>query len=184
VPALIPGYPERDVYVEDVTFGIAWYQRGHWADRLAAIDADIAAMQQKTAAGGSGDARDQDLYDRLLASTTVRPVRSATVRHTPPPPFRRAEPLSIGIVVADASLDVTLRYRRVNQAEPWQAVRMTREASRHTAVIPAPYTDSVFPLQYYFELRGGSPPGARLYPGFDAGWSGPPYLVVRQSARA
>jgi hypothetical protein len=173
----------RGVYVEDVTFGIAWYQRGHWADRLAAIDADIAAMQQKTAAGGSGDARDQDRYDRLLASTTDRPVRSATVRHTPPPHFRRAQPLSIGVVVPDASLAVTLRYRRVDQAEPWQAVPMKRGSSRHTAVIPAAYTDSVFPLQYYFELRGGSPPGARLYPGFDAGWSSQPYVVVRQSAR-
>jgi hypothetical protein len=174
----------KGVYVEDVTFGIAWYQRGHWADRLAAIDTDIAAMQQKTAAGGSGDGRDQDRYDRLLASTTDRPVRSATVRHTPPPPFRRAQPVSIGIVVPDPSVAVTLHYRRVDQAEPWQAEPMKREKGRHTAVIPARYTDSAFPLQYYFELRGGSLPGAWLYPGFDAGWSSQPYVVVRQSARA
>jgi hypothetical protein len=173
----------KGVYVEDVTFGIAWYQRGHWADRLAAIDADIAAMQQKTVAGGSGDGRDQERYDRLLASTTDRPVRAATVRHTPPPPFRRGQPVSIGIVVPDASWAVTLHYRHVDQAEPWQAEPMKRESSRHSAVIPAGYTDSVFPLQYYFELRGGSAPGAWLYPGFDAGWSSPPYVVVRQAAR-
>ena len=88
--------------------------------------------------------------------------------------------MPVGIVVGDAFASVTLHYRRVNQAEPWRAEPMKKESGRHAAVIPADYADSAFPLQYYFELRGGSSLDACLYPGFDAAWSSQPYVVVRQ----
>jgi hypothetical protein len=56
---------------------------------------------------------------------------------------------------------------------------MENTADLCAAVIPPAYTDSLFPLQYYFELRDrtGQP---SLYPGF---WNRPtsePYFVVRQ----
>ena len=35
------------VYVADITFGSEPWLRGHWSDRLSAIDADIAQMAQK-----------------------------------------------------------------------------------------------------------------------------------------
>jgi hypothetical protein len=169
----------RSVYVEDVSFGIAWYQRGHWADRLKAIDADIAAMEQKAAPGLSGSLPEG--YDRLLASASDRPVRRAGVQHTPAPPFRRGEAVPIALLVPDSYGPTTLRYRHVNQAEPWRSAPMKRETGRHAGAIPAEYSDSAFPLQYYFELHGG-PGGDRcLYPGFDAGWTSQPYLVVRQA---
>ena len=34
----------RGVYQDDLAFGPEPHLRGHWADRLAAIDADLAAM--------------------------------------------------------------------------------------------------------------------------------------------
>ena len=37
------------MYVADITFGPLPHQRGHWSDRLPAIDADIAAMEQALA---------------------------------------------------------------------------------------------------------------------------------------
>ena len=47
-----------------------------------------------------------------------------------------------------------------------------------SAVIPAQYTDSAFPLQYYFELQQGA--SARLHPGLGANQMQCPYFVVRQ----
>jgi hypothetical protein len=51
----------------------------------------------------------------------------------------------------------------------------------YRATIPAAYTDSVFPLQYYFELRE-SPERAWLHPGFAADLANQPYYVVRRAS--
>jgi hypothetical protein len=73
-----------------------------------------------------------------------------------------------------------LHYRHVNQAERWQSMPMTRSAQGFMAAIPAGYTDSPFPLQYYFELsRSGA---AWLYPGFNATLSNQPYYAVWKRA--
>jgi hypothetical protein len=50
----------------------------------------------------------------------------------------------------------------------------------YRATIPAAYTDSAFPLQYYFELRE-SPEMAWLHPGFSADLANQPYYVVRRA---
>jgi hypothetical protein len=48
------------------------------------------------------------------------------------------------------------------------------------ATIPGDYTDSAFPLQYYFQLHTES--GAVwLVPGLTQKGSGQPYFVVRQA---
>jgi hypothetical protein len=73
-----------------------------------------------------------------------------------------------------------LHYRRVNQAEAWQRQEMTAENAMFHAVVPAEYTDSPFPLQYYFELRD-SAGWSQLVPGLNDDWSNQPYYVVRQS---
>ena len=39
----------RQVYVDDITYGLVPNQRGHWADRLAAIDQDLADMEERIA---------------------------------------------------------------------------------------------------------------------------------------
>ena len=72
-----------------------------------------------------------------------------------------------------------LYYRHVNQAERWQLMEMAAEGNRFRAIIPAAYTDSSYPLQYYFELRHQTG-AASLYPGFASDLSNQPYFVVRQ----
>jgi hypothetical protein len=44
------------------------------------------------------------------------------------------------------------------------------------AAIPAAYTDSPYPLEYYFEVDQ-----TQLVPGFQAGLTNQPYYVVRQA---
>ena len=53
----------------------------------------------------------------------------------------------------------------------------------YRAVVPAGYTQSLYPLQYYFELKTG-PDQACLFPGFAANLSNQPYFVVRQPGGA
>lgn len=74
-----------------------------------------------------------------------------------------------------------LHFRHVNQAQLWRSEEMTPRGDRYRAAIPADYTHSPYPLQYYFELSEGSD-SAWLYPGFDPTLSNQPYLVVRQAS--
>jgi hypothetical protein len=73
-----------------------------------------------------------------------------------------------------------LRYRRLNQAEIWQVIEMEKPGDDFRAVITAEYTNSPFPLQYYFQVRSVS--GERsLFPNLERKWQGQPYYVVRQA---
>lgn len=152
--------------------------RGHWLDRLAAIDDDIADMAKRLeGAKTTDDARTGAAIIEALA----RPKRGfATVKHTAPARFRPGQPLEVEFTV-DRAVKLTgarLFYRHVNQAERWQSVEMEAGAGKHKGTVPAAYTESPFPMQYYFELREG-PEKAWLYPGFAADLSNQPYEVVR-----
>jgi hypothetical protein len=168
-------------FVDDVTFGPGWYQRGHWRDRLAAIDKDIAVMEQAPLpADAPGKTQPRpDLIEAVIGHS-VRP--RVQVQHAPPPVFSPGQSVAIDLVVAKPVTAVRLRYRRINQAEAWRTEPMEPHREGHRATIPADYTDSVFPLQYYFELIGGSASAVSLYPGFDDTWCNQPYFVVRQAA--
>ena len=73
-----------------------------------------------------------------------------------------------------------LWYRHVNQAERFESVEMQPHAKGYGASIPAAYTDSPYPLQYYFEMKE-SPEKVWLYPGFAADLSNQPYFVVQRA---
>jgi len=53
---------------------------------------------------------------------------------------------------------------------------MTKAGNTFTAAIPAEYTNSPFPLQYYFEIHTAG--GATMHPGFKENFTGTPYFVV------
>jgi hypothetical protein len=55
---------------------------------------------------------------------------------------------------------------------------MTSSGSEYTAGIPQTYTDSPFPLQYYFEIKSAANK-SWLYPGFNADRTNQPYFVLR-----
>jgi hypothetical protein len=169
----------RGVYVDDLTYGPEWYQRGHWADRLDALERDRAAMASLKAPEplAGADAERNRAWERAVLTPGERP--RPAFRHAVPEAFERARPLAIGLEMSGVEA-VRLRYRHTNQAEPWQIEAMAREGSAWRGIIPAGYTDSVFPLQYYFELVLATPAAVVLCPGFDASWTNTPYWVVRQ----
>jgi hypothetical protein len=182
----------RNIYRADVTFGPGDFQRGHWLDRLPAIDADIADMErilQRANAAKTAAAAPAPAMDRAIKAVLRQPLERRRMAkldlHRPPTTFRRGAPLLVEISVApdrDATQmkSVYLRFRRVNQAELWQAVEMRQEGTNYSASIPADYTDSPFPLQYHFELRERSGV-AWFFPGLWPGWEGQPYFVARQA---
>jgi hypothetical protein len=50
----------------------------------------------------------------------------------------------------------------------------------YTAKVPGAYTDSQFPLEYYFEVKE-SAELALLYPGLSVNLTQQPYFVVRRA---
>jgi hypothetical protein len=178
------------VYVSDVTYGPDPQVRGHWLDRLPAIDDDIADMEKRAQQLHSGAAAPSPQLATQSASLAVsealaRPRRAQfPCRHAPSANFHPGEPLAIALAVTNAappSLTARLQYRHVNQAEIWIAAPMQYRAGRYVAAIPGDYTQSPYPLQYYFELHSKTE-GASLYPGLSApSLSNQPYYVVRQA---
>ena len=169
------------VYVADITFGPLPHQRGQWADRVAAMDADIALLAKKldsTPVGGTQSAE----VKAAIAEALGKPQRiKVSCNHVPAQSFVAGKQLDIGLEVADAA-SMEMFYRHVNQGERYQTVAMTRAANGFTATIPAAYTDLPYPLEYYFEVRQ-SPKEATLYPGLGQDRLGQPYFVVRQARR-
>jgi hypothetical protein len=170
----------RDVYKSDVTAGELRHLRGHWLDRLPAIDQDIAAMEKKLTNNKAGQADSAGHIERCIREALSKPRRRTVVsRHMPPSAFRAGEPLQIELALQDPPQSVGLYYRHVNQGERFEAVLMLGEGNRFRAGIPGTYTNSPYPLQYYFEIKHASG-SASLYPGFAPDLENQPYFVVRQ----
>jgi hypothetical protein len=170
----------KSIYVPDIAVGELAWLKGHWLDRLPAIDDDIAQMEQRLpAAKAAADPRVQVAIQEALA----RPKREpAAARHQAPTQFRPKAPLELVFSLEKGTKlsSARLYYRHVNQAERFESAEMEPRADAWRAAIPAAYTDSPYPLQYYFELKQ-SPEKAWLHPGFTEDLSNQPYFVVRRA---
>jgi hypothetical protein len=169
----------RAVYAADVTVGELAWLRGHWTDRLPAIDADIAAMEKRRAVEVAPSA-ETPRAKIAIAEALATPARgSIAVSHIPEPHLRDNEPLYIELK-APANAIARLWYRHFNQAERWQTMEMLPlpDSDRFRASLPASFTSSPWPVQYYFEARLG-PERVWLYPGFDSTRANQPYFIVR-----
>ena len=174
-------------YLPDVTYGPEFFQRGQWLDRLPAIDQDTADLETLL----KQPPADTQKVDANVIRQAMRAVLNESPDyehpflanlHTPPPSFQRGKPLPIVARIGGSAMiaGLRLRYRHVNQAELWQATDMEQTGEEYRAAIAAEYTDSPFPLQYYFQIRTSSG-NAWLYPGLEQRWRGQPYYFVRQA---
>src|SRR5262249_5274917 len=186
----------KDVYVSDITFGPERQLRGSWSERLAAIDQDVerlAKMLENVSSAAAKSDQSQNSAKAAFANSknpemamqaVMSPRRqSMTLQHERPLSFRPGEALTILASSgnpAGAGLNaVRLHYRHVNQAEEYQVASMQKSAQGWSAGIPANYTNSPFPLQYFFELDTAA--GSCLFPSLGAHLCDQPYFVVRQS---
>jgi hypothetical protein len=167
------------VYAADLSASDKISNRGAWADRLPAIDQDIADMAaQVTTAVPTKDAS----VIRAVQMALAPPRRSATaVTHQPPALARGADvALEFTLGTGQRVTSARLFYRHVNQAERYETLQMERTGNRYRARIPAAYADSPFALQYYVEFRA-TPADAWLYPGFAADRLNQPYFVLQRA---
>jgi hypothetical protein len=161
----------KGIYAVDVSYGEIPQRRGHWSDRLAAIDADLAAMKSAIATQPGGDSG-----ANIVAAIAAPPERLMTqAHHVTAERFAPGADLPVVLNGAgDASAQ--LFYRHVNHGERWQSMAMSQEGDTFRAAIPGTYTNSSYPLQYYFVLTKGTQ--AALYPGFSVTLSNQPYFAV------
>ncbi len=166
------------VYALDIGYGSVPMRRGHWVDRIDAINADLDAMRQKLASAPVAAIPFPNTA-QAIAAAIGKPVRpSANCTHAAPESFHPGAPLSLTITIAAGNVQsVRLHYRHVNQAERWLSTEMQSGNGRHAAAIPADYTQSPYPLQYYFELIYTNNT-ASLYPPFNPTLSNQPYYAI------
>ena len=166
----------RGVYISDISYGRIQKRRGHWSDKLAGIDKDIDAMRAALKSGVAAGAGASQAIARVTG-IPKRPVVACT--HAVPERFSPGSPLTLSVMVP-AGISARLHYRHVNHAERWRSMEMSGSGGKLMAAIPADYTASPFPLQYYFELS--RPQAAWLYPAFNATLSNQPYYAVWKRA--
>lgn len=168
----------RDVYKEDITVGERPHLRGHWLDRLPAMDKDIEFMNKKLASATPDNANDA-LVKSCIQESLGRPARlSANCKHIQPMHYKNSEPVNIELT-ADKAKTVKLYYRHVNQGERYQSIEMQAKDKNFRATIPSGYTNANYPIEYYFELIE-SAKSATLYPGFQPQLNNQPYFLISQ----
>ncbi len=172
----------KDIYLPDVTFGERAYLRGHWFDRLPAIADDIALMTKKLEQIPAGSAKNDPVISEAIGQAMGRPNRiKISARHTQPTHFKDGQPIELQLSFDKLPKSARLYYRHVNQGERYQSLDMKAEGLSFKAEIPADYTNTDYPLEYYFELRE-SPELACLYPGFNEKLDNQPYFVIRKNS--
>jgi hypothetical protein len=171
----------RGVYKADVTLGDDDVVRGHWLDRLPAIDADIELMKGHLERSVNHGSVHMDKVQAAMKEAMGRPIReSAVCRHQQQEHYTAGEPLVLELSTETKLASARLYYRHVNHAERFVTVDMHVQDEWCRTSIPGDYTHSPYPLQYYFELKGKSGK-AWLYPGFTADQTNQPYFVVRKA---
>ena len=148
-------------------------RHGHWADRIPMIEKDVLALEQYFA---SADIHESSADAESLLTPRPRPEFSAT--HSPATFFRPGTSLELDLQVASPVDEARLWYRHVNHGERWSSITMQHKGSSFQAAIPSAYTQSPFPLQYYFEIRNSQ--GAAFHPPLNRTLSNQPYFAVHR----
>jgi hypothetical protein len=161
------------IYTKDISYGDIPIRRGHWAGRLPEINQDVAVLEKhfsdkpvlQASAGGA---------IQRAAKTSPRPM--IAVEHTVPDTFRPGDDLHLTMTTPAIVTESTLWYRHVNHGERWVSAPMQRAGNAHNASVPGSYTNSPYPLQYYFELHTAE--AATLHPPFNPTFSNQPYYAI------
>lgn len=169
------------VYQHDLAFGIQPWLRGDWAARLPGIDRDIDDLDYWYINDRDRHPEDpvaaQAAFDRLIG---WRGRASVPLDGDLPATFKLGEPLPLQVAPSGGTRTATLHHRRVNQSEFWHTVEMASvEGGGFAAAIPAGYTATSFPLQFYVSLEGDV---LALAPGLAADLCSVPYRVVMPRA--
>jgi hypothetical protein len=165
------------VYVHDLTYGRDRQVRGNWADRLRDLKADVDNL-----AGNDAIPRVEDFskeaVDKLIANPWWMVQKLESLQHESPGNFKPGTAIRLFLQGA-GDYAGRLVYRHVHQGERYQTAPLHKSDACLSGEIPADYTNSAFPLAYFFELTNEK--NAFIYPGFAPDFVGQPYYVIAQS---
>jgi len=175
----------KSVYAADITYGKNASMRGHWLDRIADIDADISDMDAQLAGVTPitpSVTVDPAAARKMVAAVLARPKRlSVAANHTPPAHFDPGKPLEVSVAFNSnrGRRKVKLLFRQADQSQRWHSAEMELRDNEFRATIPADYTQSPYPLEYYFEVNESGE--STIFPGFGPDLSNQPYILVRRN---
>lgn len=164
----------KSIYVSDISYGSIPIRRGHWVDRIPRIENDVAALEQYFTTANVANTG----IDAVALFTAPRQRANFAASHTPAQSFHPGSDLTLRLQAATSVTGALLWYRHVTQSERWLSKPMERNGDGFTAAIPGTYTQSPFPLQYYFELRNQRE--ATFYPPLNATLSNQPYFSIHR----
>ncbi|MDB5002820.1 MAG: hypothetical protein JWQ34_1045 [Mucilaginibacter sp.] len=170
----------KGVYMKDVTAGENPWLRGHWLDRLPGIDKDVDRMSKILDDVKPNDTRQPVAIMAVNACLNRTKRAVAKCSHVPLKTFTPGSAVNLNIMFDKMPASAKLYYRHVNMAERHESVEMKASGNSYTATISAAYTQSPYPLEYYFELEE-SPKSVILYPGFNELRNNQPYFVIRRT---
>lgn len=169
------------VYKKDITVGEQPWLRGHWLDRLPAIDEDVANMVKKLADYKGTTTADAGKVNKMVQYATGKPVRlKVACDHKQPAGFISGSALELAFKFTKKPQSAVLYYRHVTQAERYQKTNLNWTGNTGSASIPAAYSNSPYPLEYYIMVKNEQG-DASLYPGFNTELAGQPYFTVRKA---
>ncbi|MGH9693480.1 MAG: hypothetical protein ACRD5Z_05020, partial [Bryobacteraceae bacterium] len=177
--------PAKKVYAADITYGRNANMRGHWFDRIAGIDGDLGDMEARLAGANPivpTTKVDPAVARRAISTALARPNRLAVAaHHTPAAQFDPGKPLEVSVAFRANRGDrkVNLFYRQADQSQRWHSVEMQARDNAYRATVPADYTQSPYPIQYYFEVQESGQ--SAIFPGFNQDLSNQPYILVRRN---
>ena len=170
------------VYKKDITAGETTHLRGHWLDRLPAMDEDIAEMKRLLDAAKSLTAPRPANVVMAVSKCLEKPKRAIiNAQHQPQKKFTPGNDIGLEISFSNPPHAVALYYRHINHGERYVRMEMKPgNSNKYMATIPGSYTDSPYPLAYYFEVKETSQV-AGIYPGLGRELKDQPYFVMRQA---
>jgi hypothetical protein len=169
------GMAERadKIYATDISYGDIPIRRGNWASRQPEIDRDLAALEKHFDENAIQQSSDGKV---IRPSTEASPRPMVAAEHTGPETFHPGSDLHLTITTPAIVTESTLWYRHVNHGERWQSTPMQKTGNVHSASVAGSYTNSPYPLQYYFEFRTVN--AATLHPPFNPTFSNQPYYAI------
>jgi hypothetical protein len=161
------------IYSTDISYGDIPIRRGNWAGRLPQIDDDVVALEKHFT---EKPILQHSAGKAIQQAIKVSPRPTVVVEHTVPDTFRPGSDLYLTIATPAVVTRSILWYRQVNHGERWLSVPMQKTGNAHSASVPGSYTNSPFPLQYYFEIHTAD--AATLHPPFNPTFSNQPYYAI------
>jgi hypothetical protein len=157
--------------------GVSWSLYQSTGDKAAlteAVKAYRTARRSTTV--------DPTAVRKMIGAVLARPKRlSVTAHQTPAAHFNPGKPLEVSVAFNPNGnhRKVDLFYRQADQSQRWHSAEMQMHDNEFRATIPADYTQSPYPLEYYFEVHESGE--STILPGFSPDLSNQPYILVRRN---